>query len=71
MELVVTDIPGLLIGHSYTFTIVDTAHDGICCAYGEGRAKVPAVQDNGSVGAPLWESNGSFGGLAQATVVLL
>ena len=70
MQPVVTDIPGLLPGRTYTLSITDVARDGLCCRYGEGSAKLAVLWQDGTEGPILWTSNGSFGAQEVASVTL-
>ena len=69
MRPVATDID-VLPGRSYRLTITDIAHDGLCCVYGEGSARIVLLAPDGTEGSTLWSSDGIFSGREVATVAV-
>lgn len=70
MQSVVTDIPDVPLGRSYTLTITDVEHDGLCCLYGKGSARLAILEHDGSEKSTLWSSDGVFADEEVASVTL-
>ena len=49
----------------YTFTVLDSESDGICCGFGEGFYSLIGPDDE-----PIFESNGNFGAFEETRICL-
>ncbi|CAB9523488.1 Vitamin K-dependent protein C (Fragment) [Seminavis robusta] len=69
MQLVAATAPGLVPGQSYTLTVHDIAHDGVCCMYGLGKIQVLLVASSGEE-KEVWYHSGEFGDVIEETITI-